>query len=158
MKNGVDLIIATPGRLLDHLQNTKDFNFQHLQMLVIDGSDQMMEQGFEKEMNGILKILPKNRQTVLFSTTHTPKLEGLIKTSTKNPVFIGLEESPKSVENMEQGFVICDSDERFKLLITFLQRNHAKKTVVFFSSCNSVKFHADVLNCLDMKVLEIHGK
>lgn len=76
----------------------------------------------------------------------------------KSPVFVGLEESMKTVENLEQGFVICNSDERFRLLFTFLKKNHDKKVMVFFSSCNSVKFHSDVLNYVDMKVLEIHGK
>lgn len=61
LKNGVNIIIATPGRLLDHLLNTEDFNFQNLQMLVIDEADQILKQGFEEEMNEILKILPQNR-------------------------------------------------------------------------------------------------
>lgn len=95
---------------------------------------------------------------MLFSATQTSKIDDLIRMSMKSPVFIGLEESMKTVENLEQGFVICPSEDRFKLLFTFLKKNLSKKIMVFFSSCNSVKFHSDVLNYVDVKVLEIHGK
>lgn len=63
-----------------------------------------------------------------------------------------------TVQGLEQGFVICNSDNRFKLLFTFLRKNQKKKVMVFFSSCNSVKFHSDLLNYVDVSVMEIHGK
>ena len=61
LKNGVNILIATPGRLLDHLLNTEDFNYKNLQMLVIDEADSILKQGFEEEMNEIFKLLPKER-------------------------------------------------------------------------------------------------
>ncbi len=68
---GVNILVATPGRLLDHLQNTKGFVFHNLVALVIDEADAILKIGFEQEMNEILKILPQERQTILFSATQT---------------------------------------------------------------------------------------
>lgn len=61
LKNGVNIVIATPGRLLDHLLNTEEFKVENLQMLIIDEADQILKQGFEEEMNEIFKLLPKDR-------------------------------------------------------------------------------------------------
>ena len=70
---GVNLLVATPGRLLDHLQNTSGFLYRNLACLVIDEADRILEIGFEEEMRQIIKILPKERQTMLFSATQTTK-------------------------------------------------------------------------------------
>lgn len=93
----------------------------------------------------------------MFSATQTQKVEDLIRASMKDPVLVGLEESMKTIENLQQGFVFCESDLRFRLLYTFLKKNTNKKVMVFFSSCNSVKFHSEILNYVDLKVIEIHG-
>jgi ATP-dependent RNA helicase DDX18/HAS1 len=66
---GVNILVATPGRLLDHLRTTEGFHFGGLQMLVIDEADRILEAGFEEEMHAIIDILPKERQTMLFSAT-----------------------------------------------------------------------------------------
>lgn len=71
---GVNLVVATPGRLLDHLQNTKGFVYANLACLVIDEADRILEIGFEEEMRQIVRILPKDRQTMLFSATQTTKV------------------------------------------------------------------------------------
>lgn len=67
----MNLLVGTPGRLLDHLQNTQGFQFKNLQALVIDEADRILEIGFEEELRAIIKILPKDRQTMLFSATQT---------------------------------------------------------------------------------------
>lgn len=128
--------------------------------LVIDEADALLKMGFEEEINEILNLLPKNRQAMLFSATQTKKIEDLARLSLRNPVYIGVSgaEEESTVENLEQGYVVCDSDTRFRLLFTFLKKNMTKKIMVFFSSCNSVKFHSDLLNYVDLPVLDIHGK
>jgi hypothetical protein len=70
---GVNLLVATPGRLLDHLQNTVGFLFRNLACLVVDEADRILEIGFEEEMRQIVKLLPRDRQTMLFSATQTTK-------------------------------------------------------------------------------------
>ncbi|KAJ2725483.1 ATP-dependent RNA helicase [Coemansia sp. Benny D115] len=162
LTKGVNLLIATPGRLLDHLQNTKGFIFKNLKTLVIDEADRILENGFEDEMKAIVKILPQEeRQTMLFSATQTTKVEDLARISLKKgPLYINVDEGKEkaTAEGLEQGYVVCESDKRFLLLFTFLKRNLKKKVIVFFSSCNSVKYHAELLNYIDVPVLDLHGK
>ncbi|CAN0023523.1 unnamed protein product, partial [Scytosiphon promiscuus] len=157
---GVNVLVVTPGRLLDHLQNTKGFLFRNMQMLVIDEADRILEQGFEEEMHQIIKLLPKERQTMLFSATQTKKVEDLARLSIKNkPIYVGVDdaEQESTVDGLEQGYVVCPSDKRFLLLFTLVKRE-AKVLLVFFSSCNSVKFHSELLNYIDIPVMDIHGR
>ncbi|OAL45626.1 ATP-dependent RNA helicase HAS1 [Pyrenochaeta sp. DS3sAY3a] len=161
LAKGVNLLIATPGRLLDHLHNTQGFVFKNLKSLIIDEADRILEVGFEDEMRSIIKILPKDRQTMLFSATQTTKVEDLARISLKaGPLYINVDyrKEHSTVEGLEQGYVICDSDTRFRLLFSFLKKHQKKKVIVFFSSCNSVKFYAELLNYIDLPVLELHGK
>ena len=142
LAKGVNLIIATPGRLLDHLQNTSGFVFKNIKALVIDEADRILEVGFEDEMRQIVKILPKEeRQTMLFSATQTTKVEDLARISLRpGPLYINVDHKKEhsTVEGLEQGYVVCDSDKRFLLLFSFLKKNLNKKVIVFFSSCNCV--------------------
>ena len=156
----VNLLVATPGRLLDHLLNTKGFIHSNLLALIIDEADIILKQGFEEEMNQILRILNAKRQTLLYSATQTKKVEDLCRVSLKDPVFIGIETSysTATVKGLEQAYVVIQPDKKFLLLFTFLKKNSDKKIMVFISSCNSVKFHHDLLNYVDVKVLHIHGK
>ena len=162
LQKGVNLLIATPGRLLDHLQNTSGFVFKNIKAFVIDEADRILEVGFEDEMRQIVKILPKEeRQTMLFSATQTTKVEDLARISLRQgPLYINVDHRKEhsTVEGLEQGYVICDSDLRFRLLFTFLKRHPKKKIIVFFSSCNSVKYYAELLNYIDLPVLDLHGK
>ncbi|KAH1356975.1 ATP-dependent RNA helicase [Aspergillus fumigatus] len=162
LMKGVNLLIATPGRLLDHLQNTQGFVFKNLKTLVIDEADRILEVGFEDEMRQIVKILPsEERQTMLFSATQTTKVEDLARISLRpGPLYINVDHRKEhsTVEGLEQGYVICEADKRFLLLFSFLKRNLKKKIIVFFSSCNCVKYHAELLNYIDLPVLELHGK
>lgn len=159
---GVNMLIATPGRLLDHLQNTKGFVFKNLKALIIDEADRILEIGFEDEMKQIIKILPNDeRQSMLFSATQTTKVEDLARISLRpGPLFINVvsEKDSSTVDGLEQGYVVCESDKRFLLLFSFLKRNQKKKIIVFLSSCNSVKYYAELLNYIDLPVLELHGK
>ncbi|XP_010265323.1 PREDICTED: DEAD-box ATP-dependent RNA helicase 27-like isoform X2 [Nelumbo nucifera] len=131
---GVNILVATPGRLLDHLQNTKGFIYKNLMCLIIDEADKILEANFEDDMRNIIKILPKERQTALFSATQTTKVEDLARVSFHTtPVYIGVD------------------DGRSK-------RNLSKKVMVFFSSCNSVKFHSGLLKYIKMDCFDIHGQ
>ena len=158
LSDGANIIVSTPGRLLDHLRNTSGFKYDNLSMLVMDEADQILNEGFKDELEQILSLLPKERQTVLFSATQTQKVEDLVRMSMKSPVYIEHTTKYRTVDGLEQGFVICPSEHRFRLLLTFLKANLKKKVMVFFSSCNSVKFHSNLLNYVDVHVMDIHGK
>ena len=113
-------------------------------------------------MRQIIKVLPKDeRQSMLFSATMTTKVEDLARISLRpGPLLINVDNKKEhsTVAGLEQGYVICDSDKRFLLLFSFLRRNLKKKIIVFFSSCNCVKYHAELLNYIDLPVLDLHGK
>jgi len=158
---GVNLLVATPGRLLDHLQGTRGFLFKHLKCLIIDEADRILQIGFEEELKAIIHLLPKKRQTMLFSATQNKKIDDLVNLSlSSKPVYIGVhdESSIATVQGLEQGYTVCPSDTRFLLLFTFLKRNKKKKVIVFMSSCAAVKFYGELLNYIDIPVLDLHGK
>ena len=93
------------------------------------------------------------------AATQTTKVDDLARASLKKaPLYINVDEQKKmaTAEGLEQGYVICPSEQRFLLLFTFLKKNLKKKMIVFFSSCNSVKYHAELLNYIDIPVLDLH--
>lgn len=161
LQKGVNLLIATPGRLIDHLEGTKGFVFRNLKSLVIDEADRILEVGFEEQMKKIISILPsEGRQSMLFSATQTNKVSDLARMSLRpGPILIDVDktENTSTVSTLTQGYVVCLSDRRFLLLYTFLKKNIKKKMIVFFSSCRSVKYHAELLNYIDVPVLDLHG-
>ncbi|WKX88109.1 hypothetical protein Q1695_008046 [Nippostrongylus brasiliensis] len=140
LAKGVCVLVATPGRLLDHLQNTEPFLVKNLKCLVIDEADRILDIGFEIEMQ---------------------QVDELVKLSLhSNPVKLSVAEKCEAatVEGLQQGYVVCPSEKRFLMLFTFLKKNKNKKVMVFFSSCNSVKYHHELLNYIDILCMSIHGK
>lgn len=115
-------------------------------------------------MRAILRMLPRKRQTALFSATQTQDVRQLAKLSfTERPLFISVKpqtagEGVATVAGLQQGYIICPSEMRFLLLFTFLKKNHGKKIMVFMNSCAAVKYFEELLNYIDMPVLAIHGK
>ncbi|XP_046967180.1 probable ATP-dependent RNA helicase pitchoune [Vanessa cardui] len=161
LSKGINILVATPGRLLDHLQNTPDFLYKNLQCLVIDEADRILEIGFEEEVKQIIRLLPKRRQTMLFSATQTKKTESLTALAVKHePVYVGVDDHREqaTVDSLEQGYIVCPSEKRMMVLFTFLKKNRKKKVMVFFSTCMSVKYHHELFNYIDLPVMSIHGK
>lgn len=160
LKKGINLLVCTPGRLLDHLENTDGFIFHNLKMLIIDEADAILKIGFEEEMTKILRLLPKDRQTLLFSATQTKKVEDLCRVSLRDPIMLEVAKSSAAptVHTLEQGFVKIAHDQKFRLLFTFLRKNLNKKVMVFMNCCSAVKFYCDLLNYVDIPVKDIHGK
>jgi ATP-dependent RNA helicase DDX18/HAS1 len=96
---------------------------------------------------------------MLFSATQTNKVQDLARISLRpGPLRIDVEAAEKTSTPMSlsQGYVVCPSDRRFLLLFTFLRKNLKKKVIVFFSSCNSVKYYGELLNYIDVPVLDLH--
>jgi ATP-dependent RNA helicase DDX18/HAS1 len=96
---------------------------------------------------------------MLFSATQTTKVADLARISLRpGPTYINVDSAKdtSTVITLSQGYVVCPSDKRFLLLFTFLRRNIKKKVVVFFSSCNSVKYHGELLNYIDVPVMDLH--
>lgn len=161
LTKGINILVGTPGRILDHLQNSTGFIFKNLKCLIIDETDRILEIGFEEEMKQIVKVLPKNRQTMLFSATQTKKVSDLAKISlNSSPTYVGVDDDKLSstVDGLEQGYIVAPPEAKFRLLFSFLKKNMDQKIMVFFSTCNSVKFHSELLNYIDVPVMDIHGQ
>ncbi|XP_050394892.1 ATP-dependent RNA helicase DDX18 [Patella vulgata] len=161
VRSGLNIIVATPGRLLDHLRNTEGFVFTNLKMLVIDEADRLLDMGFEVQLKQIVAILPKKRQTALFSATPTTKTEDLARISLKEkPVYVGVDDEKKSatVAGLQQGYVFYPPEKKFLLLFTFLKKNKDKKIMVFFKTFKSVKYYEVIFNKIGLPVSGIFGK
>ncbi|KAM3273457.1 hypothetical protein ACQJBY_042981 [Aegilops geniculata] len=153
LAKGVNLLVATPGRLLDHLQNTKGFIYKRLKCLIIDEADRILEQNFEEDMKQIFKRLPQVEDFAKLSFEKNEERK-------EKPVYISVDDgkSNATVEGLQQGYCVIPSDKRFLVLYAFLKKKQSKKVMVFFSSCSSVKFHAELLNFLQIECEDIHGK
>ncbi|KAJ1981952.1 ATP-dependent RNA helicase [Dimargaris cristalligena] len=161
LAKGVNILVATPGRLVDHMQNTTGFVYRNCKVLVIDEADRILDVGFEKETRLIVKLLPPERQTLLFSATQTTKVKDLARISLKKgPLYVNVDEDKvdSTADNLQQGFVVVEVTKRFTLLYTFLRRNLKKKVIVFLSTCQMVDFYRELFNYIDVPVLGLHGK
>nr|UXY86880.1 RNA-dependent helicase [Cryptomonas paramecium] len=161
IKKGQSIIIATPGRLLDHLTSKCNFPIKFLQILIIDEADRCLEAGFEEEIYKIISIFPKKRQTILFSATQTRSVESLSVISfVTKPIYLSTQTSlsVNAIPNIEQNFLICKPEYKFISLVSFLKKNENKKIVVFFNSCNEVRFFSILSKLLGISVLNFHGK
>lgn len=161
LQSGAMIVIASPGRLLDHLKLTEGWQFKNLLMLAVDEADRVLDNGFEEDLREIVTLLPKKRQTFLFSATQTTRVEQLARISFhRPPLFISLKsrEDKATVDTLEQGYVICPAEKRLILLYHFVRRNMKKKVIVFFSSRNSVSFHCELFNYVDVPCIAFHGK
>ncbi|CAB4070427.1 DDX18 [Lepeophtheirus salmonis] len=148
LNKGINIVVATPGRLLDHLRNTKDFLYKNLQCLIIDEADRILDVGFEEEMKKNHSVITKKRD----------KRCSLVLQPRKKQRIYANDNGAATVSGLEQGYVICPSEKRLLLLFTFLKKNRKKKVMVFFSSCMSVKYHHELFNYIDLPVQSIHGK
>lgn len=165
LETGLNIIVCTPGRLLDHLSHTDTFMYKHLRCLIIDEADRILEVGFEQDLRSILKLLPtENRQTMLFSATQNAKVVDIARICFQRtkPVYVGVDDKKDvaTVETLEQGYIVCPSERRFTLLFTFLKKNRSKKIMVFMSTCNAVQFYSELLEYLkvDLQIWPLHGQ
>lgn len=99
------VIIATPGRLVDHLENTKGFNLKALKFLVMDEADRILNMDFEIEVDKILKVIPRERRTLLFSATMTKKVQKLQRASLTDPVKVEVSNKYQTVDKLQQYYI-----------------------------------------------------
>ncbi|XP_014483763.1 PREDICTED: probable ATP-dependent RNA helicase DDX10 [Dinoponera quadriceps] len=137
-----NVVICTPGRLLQHMDENQLFNCVNMQILVLDEADRCLDMGFEKTMNAIIENLPAERKTLLFSATQTKSVKDLARLSLKDPLYISVHEHSAHItpESLQQNYIVCALEDKLAMLWSFI-RNHLKqKIIVFFSSCKQVKY------------------
>jgi ATP-dependent RNA helicase DDX10/DBP4 len=167
----MNILIATPGRLLQHLDQTPNFQTDSLKLLVLDEADKILEMGFAKTMNAILEALPKERQTLLFSATQTNSVKDLARLSLKDPVTITIRDKDSKTEGqhvladmiprtLSQYYMVCPLERKLDWLYSFIRTHLKCKIIVFLSSCKQVRFYEEAFCKLQpgMPIISLHGK
>lgn len=137
-----NIIICTPGRLLQHMDENPLFNCSSMQVLVLDEADRCLDMGFEETMNGIIENLPPERQTLLFSATQTKSVKDLARLSLSDPVYVApIEQAAHSTpDTLQQNYVVVELEDKITMLWSFIKNHLKQKIIVFLSSCKQVKY------------------
>ncbi|KAK3014481.1 hypothetical protein RJ639_009384, partial [Escallonia herrerae] len=140
--NDLNILVCTPGRLLQHMDETPNFDCSQLQVLVLDEADRILDVGFKKALNAIISQLPKQRQTLLFSATQTKSVQDLARLSLKDPEYLSVhEEAVTATPNrLHQTAVVVPLDQKLDMLWSFIKAHLNSRILVFLSSCKQVKF------------------
>ncbi|KAJ6588533.1 P-loop containing nucleoside triphosphate hydrolase protein [Mycena capillaripes] len=161
----MNILVATPGRLLQHMDQTVGFEADNLQVLVLDEADRILDMGFSRTLSALLSHLPKSRQTLLFSATQTDSVNDLARLSLKDPVHIGIQDGGNTSTtaippNLEQHYLSCTLDQKLSILWGFIKTHLQSKILVFLSSCKQVRFVFETFCKMHpgVPLLNIHGK
>lgn len=161
LRNRPDVVVCTPGRIIDHLRNSHSVNIDDLDVLVLDEVDRLLDLGFQEEVEELVKFCPHTRQTMLFSATMTPKVEDLVKLSLKRPVRVKTSNGSSTVafnERLIQEFVkVRNAEAAEAILVSLVLRNFRAKTIVFYEMKKDAHRFCAILQLLDVKVSELHG-
>lgn len=133
LRKGVDLVCGTPGRVYDHIKR-KNLKTTHIEFLVLDEADRMLDMGFIDQVVQIIKVLPKKRVTLLFSATMPPEIKRICQSYMSEPVTIELETETKTVDTVKQIYYKVEPNEKRKQLVRFLQYHQPDSCMVF---CNT---------------------
>ena len=160
VRNRPDILVATPGRLIDLLHNTPSFDLGSLEVLVLDEADRMLEEHFELELKEILRLCPKHRQTLLFSATMTDQVEKLATLSLRKPVRMFVDKNTDVAANLKQEFVRIrpdHEDDREAILFALCKRTFTMRCLVFLPTKQLAhKLHI-CFSLLGLKAAELHG-
>ncbi len=150
-----DILVGTPGRILDHI-NRRTLRLDHIRFLVLDEVDRMLDMGFHRDVEAIIRQCPTKRQTLLFSATISADLDYLAQKYTVNPtnVLIG---SFVDHSKLEQIYYDVPSNSKFSLLVHLLKEENSELVMIFCSTRNNADFVSDNLNKLGIKARAIHG-
>ncbi|KAL1587383.1 hypothetical protein WHR41_03936 [Cladosporium halotolerans] len=158
----MNIVVCTPGRILQHLSQTAAFNVDMLQMLVLDEADRILDMGFQRDVDAIVDYLPKDRQTMLFSATQTKRVSDLARLSLRDPEYISVHEASATAtpKNLQQNYVITPLPEKLDTLWSFIQNTKKAKIIVFLSSGKQVRFVFEAFRHMQpgIPLLHLHGR
>ena len=160
LKTRPDVIIATPGRFIDHMRNSASFTVDTLEILVLDEADRMLEDGFADELNEILTTIPKSRQTMLFSATMTDTVDKLIRVGLNRPVRLMVDARKQTVGTLVQEFVRLRpgrEDKRLGYLMYLCQNVYVDRAIIFFRQKKEAHRVRIIFGLCGIKAAELHG-
>ena len=154
--NGVDVLVATPGRLLD-LMNQGHVSLNHLEFLVLDEVDRMLDMGFIVDVKRIISKLPTRRQSVFFSATMPPKISELAKTLLHNPVRVEVAPQATTVQLVQQKVLFVDERNKIPILLELLEHEDLRCVLIFTRTKRRANNVAEVLTDQGIRAEAIHG-
>lgn len=158
----MNILVCTPGRMLQHMDQTAAFEIDNLQMLVLDEADRVMDMGFQGTVDAIVEHLPKERQTLLFSATQTKKVSDLARLSLKDPEYVSVHEAASSAtpSTLQQNYILMPLPEKLDTLWSFIRSNLKSKILVFLSSGKQVRFVYEGFRHMQpgIPLLHLHGR
>ncbi|KAJ4991842.1 hypothetical protein SVAN01_02692 [Stagonosporopsis vannaccii] len=160
LKTRPDVVIATPGRFIDHMTNSASFQVEHLEILVLDEADRMLEEGFESQLNEILTTIPKSRQTMLFSATMTSSVDKLVRVGMDKPVRLMVDAKKQTVAGLTQEFIrlrLGKEDRRLAYLMYLCDKIYTERVIIFFRQKKEAHRVRVVFALCGMKASELHG-
>ena len=156
LRKGVDVLIATPGRLLDLYQQNA-VKFSQLEVLVLDEADRMLDMGFIHDIKKVLKLLPAKRQSLLFSATFSPEITALAQTITRDPVHISTAPANTTVDSVKQHLITVDKSKKTSALISLIKQEKWSQVLVFSRTKHGANRVADKLSKAKIPAAAIHG-
>ena len=160
LKRRPDVVIATPGRFIDHMRNSASFVVENIEILVLDEADRMLEDGFADELDEILRTIPKGRQTMLFSATMTESVDKLVRVGMNRPVRVSVDAQKATVEGLVQEFVRLRpgrEGKRMASLLLLCTTVYTERVIVFFRQKKEVHRARVIFGLLGVKAGELHG-
>lgn len=156
-----NIVVCTPGRLLQHMDENPLFNCTSTQILVLDEADRILDMGFSQTMNAIIDNLPSDRQTLLFSATQTKSVNDLVRLSLKSPQYIAAHEKAESQtpSTLQQNYVVVNQEDKMTMLWSFIKSHLKNKSIVFLSTCKEVKYVYEIFSKLrpGVSLLALYG-
>lgn len=158
----MNILVCTPGRMLQHLDQTAMLESHNLQLLVMDEADRILDMGFQKTVDAIIDHIPKERQTMLFSATQTKKVGDLARLSLQDPEYVAVHETATAATpaTLQQHYTITPLPSKLDILWSFVRSNLKSKTIVFLSSGKQVRFVYESFRHLQpgIPLMHLHGK
>lgn len=156
LKRGANLVVGTPGRLMDHISR-RTLKLDTVRTVILDEADEMLNMGFREDIEEILKSVPEERQTVLFSATMPPAIMAITKAFQKNPEIIKVENAQRTVAAIEQYFYEVPMGRKLDALVLLLSMYEPKLSMIFCNTKKMVDELTEALNTKGFKASGIHG-
>ncbi|MCF7942258.1 MAG: DEAD/DEAH box helicase [Spirochaetia bacterium] len=156
LRRGTDVLVATPGRLLDHLSQ-KTLDLSDIEILVLDEADRMLDMGFVRDIRKIMRFLPERRQNLLFSATYSPEIRKFSRDILNDPVVVEVSRKNEAAEKVEQSFYSITKDQKRHLLVHFIQTHSWYQALVFVSTKHGADRLSKQLLKKGIPVGAIHG-